>query len=129
MKWDIRNIQDWGPDKHEPGALIPEAGNARYYKTGGWRAERPVRDEETCTQCLFCYFFCPDASVVVEDQKVVAFDYDHCKGCGICMVECPRTQSACTPNPNSRRRDHELRKYSGGHRKSGCGSSDETDKP
>src|SRR5665811_2062301 len=46
-------------------------------------------DEETCTQCLFCYFFCPDASVVVEDQKVVAFDYDHCKGCGICMVECP----------------------------------------
>ncbi|MCZ7664475.1 MAG: 4Fe-4S binding protein [Thermoleophilia bacterium] len=99
MKWDISDIKNWGPDRHEPGALIPEAGNAKYYKTGGWRTERPLRDDETCTQCLFCYFFCPDASVIAEGQKVVDFDYDHCKGCGICAVECP--VDAITMHPES----------------------------
>ncbi len=32
MKWDISDIKDWGPGKHEPGAVIPDAGNARSYK-------------------------------------------------------------------------------------------------
>ncbi len=99
MKWDISDIKNWGPDRHEPGAMIPEAGNAQYYKTGGWRTERPVRDDEVCTQCLFCYFFCPDASVIAEGQKVVDFDYDHCKGCGICAMECP--VDAITMHPES----------------------------
>lgn len=89
MKWDISDIQNWGPSRHNPGAVIPEAGNARYYRTGGWRTDRPVRDAEKCTQCLFCYFFCPDSSILIEDRKVVGFDYDHCKGCGICANQCP----------------------------------------
>lgn len=89
MTWDIKDIQKWSPEEHELGAVIPEAGNATLYKTGGWRSERPVRDEEKCTQCLFCYFYCPDTAVLVEDGKVVAFDYDHCKGCGVCATECP----------------------------------------
>lgn len=88
-KWDVSDIQQWPPEKHEAGAVIPEAGNAADYKTGGWRSERPVRDEAKCTQCLFCYFYCPDSAVIVEDKKVVAFDLDHCKGCGICATECP----------------------------------------
>lgn len=89
MTWDIKDIQTWPPEKHEVGAVIPEAGNATLYKTGGWRSERPIRDNEKCTQCLFCYFYCPDTAVIVEDGKVVAFDYDHCKGCGVCAAECP----------------------------------------
>lgn len=89
MTWDISNIQQWPPEKHEPGSVIPEPGNAVQYKTGSWRSERPVRDAEKCTQCLFCYFYCPDTSVIVEDGKVVGFDYDHCKGCGVCAQECP----------------------------------------
>jgi len=46
----------------------------------------------TCTLCGACWYFCPDASVVVSDkgpQKVV-FDMDFCKGCAICSVSCPR---------------------------------------
>jgi pyruvate ferredoxin oxidoreductase delta subunit len=89
MKWEIKDIQSWGPDRHELGATIPEAGNAKYYRTGSWRTQRPLRDDVKCTQCLFCYFFCPDSSVLVENQKVTDFDYEHCKGCGICAVECP----------------------------------------
>jgi len=46
----------------------------------------------TCTLCGACWYFCPDASVVVNKkgpQKVV-FDLDFCKGCAICSVSCPR---------------------------------------
>ncbi|HOF03595.1 MAG TPA: 4Fe-4S binding protein [Atribacterota bacterium] len=71
------------------GGLILEAGNAEQYKTGSWRSQRPVRDEQKCNHCLICWVFCPDSSIIVEDGKIKAIDYDHCKGCGICAVECP----------------------------------------
>ena len=45
----------------------------------------------TCTYCDNCYVFCPDISVVrKQGEKGYIFDYDHCKGCGICAEECPR---------------------------------------
>ncbi len=71
------------------GGLILEAGNSILYKTGGWRAFRPVRDEAKCTNCLFCWIFCPDSSIIVKDAKMVGFDLDHCKGCGVCAKQCP----------------------------------------
>jgi len=104
MKWDISDIKNWGPGKHEPGAVIPEAGNARLYRTGGWRTDRPVRDDEKCTQCLFCYFFCPDASVELEEGKVATFDLDHCKGCAICAEECPVDAITMHPEAEFRRK-------------------------
>ena len=104
MKWDISDIKNWGPGRHEPGAVIPEAGNAAYYQTGGWRTDRPVRDDEKCTQCLFCFFFCPDASVLLEEGKVADFDLDHCKGCGICAVECPVDAITMTSESELRRK-------------------------
>jgi pyruvate ferredoxin oxidoreductase delta subunit len=71
------------------GAIIPEAGNAASYNTGSWRAFRPQWIEENCIQCLFCWIYCPDSAVNVKDGKRGEFDYDHCKGCGICAMECP----------------------------------------
>lgn len=73
------------------GATIPEAGTAKRYRTGGWRSERPVWDAEKCSQCLQCYMFCPDSSIIVKDDKMVGIDLEHCKGCGICARECPRS--------------------------------------
>ncbi len=73
----------------EIGAIIPEAGNAAEYNTGSWRAYRPEWKEENCIQCLFCWIYCPDSSVIVKDGKRGEFDYEHCKGCGICAHECP----------------------------------------
>jgi pyruvate ferredoxin oxidoreductase delta subunit len=71
------------------GAVIPEPGNAMKYNTGSWRAFRPVWKPENCIQCLFCWIYCPDGAVKVKDGKREDFDYDHCKGCGICANECP----------------------------------------
>ncbi|MBI5601740.1 MAG: FAD-dependent oxidoreductase, partial [Deltaproteobacteria bacterium] len=44
-----------------------------------------------CNQCDNCRLFCPDLSVIREDTpQGRRIDYDYCKGCGICVVECPR---------------------------------------
>ena len=32
---------------------------------------------------------CPDSAVITEDGKMIGFDLEHCKGCGICAMECP----------------------------------------
>jgi pyruvate ferredoxin oxidoreductase delta subunit len=73
------------------GGLILEAGNAAEYATGNWRAFRPVRGEAGCSNCLLCWLYCPDSSVLVnaEQGTMVGFDLDHCKGCGICAAVCP----------------------------------------
>jgi len=71
------------------GGLIIHAGNSFEYETGDWRAERPVLDKEKCIDCLQCWIYCPDGSILVEDEKMAGFDYKHCKGCGICAHLCP----------------------------------------
>ena len=45
----------------------------------------------TCTECETCYTFCPEASIL-KGIKTLSHqvDYDFCKGCGICFIECPR---------------------------------------
>lgn len=42
-----------------------------------------------CDSCNNCRIFCPDVAVVFKDSLRV-IDLDYCKGCGICVVECPR---------------------------------------
>ncbi len=44
-----------------------------------------------CNQCDNCRLFCPDLAIV-RDQTPCgrSIDYDYCKGCGVCVVECPR---------------------------------------
>ncbi len=32
---------------------------------------------------------CPDVSIPVRDGMREDFDFDHCKGCGICASVCP----------------------------------------
>jgi 2-oxoacid:acceptor oxidoreductase delta subunit (pyruvate/2-ketoisovalerate family) len=87
--WDISDIEEWGPNRHELGAVIPEAGNSIYNETGSWRTFVPEIDVEKCIGCMLCYFYCPDAAIIVEGGKAVAVDLAHCKGCGICAHECP----------------------------------------
>jgi len=71
------------------GGKIVDAGNAREYETGSWRAMRPVVDLEKCINCLQCWVFCPESSVDVKHEELVGFNLTFCKGCGICAAICP----------------------------------------
>jgi NADPH-dependent glutamate synthase beta subunit-like oxidoreductase len=43
-----------------------------------------------CFECDNCYGVCPDNAVVKLGQgKRFRFNLDYCKGCGICVAECP----------------------------------------
>jgi 2-oxoacid:acceptor oxidoreductase delta subunit (pyruvate/2-ketoisovalerate family) len=43
-----------------------------------------------CFECDNCYGVCPDNAVIkLGPGKRFAIDYDYCKGCGICVQECP----------------------------------------
>ena len=43
-----------------------------------------------CFECDNCYGVCPDNAVIkLGPGKRFAFNYDYCKGCGICVQECP----------------------------------------
>ncbi|MEE9270260.1 MAG: NAD(P)-binding protein [Candidatus Krumholzibacteria bacterium] len=42
-----------------------------------------------CDGCDNCWVFCPDVAISREDG-VYTIDYDYCKGCLICVQECPR---------------------------------------
>jgi pyruvate ferredoxin oxidoreductase delta subunit len=71
------------------GAVVTEPGSSRKYKTGDWRAFKPVVEGDKCVNCLLCWVYCPDAAIV-RTEKGVEINYDYCKGCGICAKECPR---------------------------------------
>jgi pyruvate ferredoxin oxidoreductase delta subunit len=70
------------------GGILLEPGSAMKYKTGDWRAFKPIIDQGKCINCLLCWIFCPDAAIL-RKEKSVDVDYDYCKGCGICANECP----------------------------------------
>ncbi|MBL8432883.1 MAG: NAD(P)-binding protein [Dechloromonas sp.] len=43
-----------------------------------------------CFECDNCYGVCPDNAVIkLGPGKRFRFNYDYCKGCGMCVAECP----------------------------------------
>jgi 2-oxoacid:acceptor oxidoreductase delta subunit (pyruvate/2-ketoisovalerate family) len=45
----------------------------------------------TCFSCDNCYGVCPDNAVIKlgDPGSLYEIDYDYCKGCGMCVAECP----------------------------------------
>jgi len=59
-------------------------------RTGLWRTMRPVINYENCNRCAWiCGTYCPDGAIDVRDDGYPDIDYDHCKGCLICVAQCP----------------------------------------
>jgi NADPH-dependent glutamate synthase beta subunit-like oxidoreductase/Pyruvate/2-oxoacid:ferredoxin oxidoreductase delta subunit len=55
-----------------------------------WEAKRCFNCG-SCTDCGNCFIFCPDCSIKKDaDGHGYLVDLDYCKGCGICVQECPR---------------------------------------
>jgi formate dehydrogenase (NADP+) beta subunit len=47
-----------------------------------------------CIACDNCWTLCPDSAVLKTKEEALdgshyIFDYDYCKGCGLCAYECP----------------------------------------
>jgi len=59
-------------------------------RTGLWRTMRPVINYEKCSGCSWiCSTYCPDGAINVRADGYPDIDYDHCKGCLICVAQCP----------------------------------------
>lgn len=57
-----------------------------------------------CLACDNCWTFCPDNAVLktqelASDGSHYLFDYDYCKGCGVCATECPCGYIDMIPEP------------------------------
>ena len=73
----------------EIGAIAPEPGSARQYRTGDWRSQRPTYNFQRCIKCGLCYVFCPEGCIRENQDGCFEADLYYCKGCGICARECP----------------------------------------
>ena len=112
----LRGAKYAAPPKHEPATF--ERLNTWYYSDAP-KTVRPVLDivrrqstfdevvtglDESnalyearrclscgnCFECDNCYGVCPDNAVIkLGPGKRFQFNYDYCKGCGICAAECP----------------------------------------
>ena len=70
------------------GCVVEEPGNARGYKTGDWKSQKPIVDTEKCIKCGVCWVFCPDAAISKSPEGYYLPNLEYCKGCGICAREC-----------------------------------------
>lgn len=77
--------------KQQPviGGIITEPGSSLNYKTGDWRAFRPVIDEAKCIHCALCVLDCPENCISYDGKKRGKVDLNYCKGCGLCAKHCP----------------------------------------
>ena len=53
-----------------------------------------------CFECDTCYGVCPDNAVIkLGPGRRFEFNYDYCKGCGLCVAECPCGAIRMEPEP------------------------------
>ena len=75
-------------------------------KTGVWRTMRPVIDYELCHRCAWvCSTLCPDSAIQVRADGAPEIDYDHCKGCLICVTVCPPHAIRAVPEREAQAED------------------------
>jgi pyruvate ferredoxin oxidoreductase gamma subunit len=76
---------------------IHAVANSVEVRTGLWRLLRPVVDAERCHGCWWiCSSQCPDGVIAVVDGRP-QIDYEHCKGCMVCVSVCPHHAIEAVP--------------------------------
>jgi pyruvate ferredoxin oxidoreductase gamma subunit len=85
---------DWVDLPLEPARLsapdIHATATSVQVRTGLWRTMRPVIDHDRCHRCTWvCSTLCPDGAIAVDAAGSPRIDYDHCKGCLVCVAVCP----------------------------------------
>jgi 2-oxoacid:acceptor oxidoreductase delta subunit (pyruvate/2-ketoisovalerate family) len=72
------------------GMIIVNKQNQGGRFVANWRTEFPLIDYDTCTACMLCEMYCPEAAIVKGVDGKPSIDLRFCKGCGICANECPQ---------------------------------------
>jgi len=84
---------------------IHASANSVEVRTGLWRTLRPVIDYERCNNCWWvCSTFCPDGAIKVSGQTP-EIDYNHCKGCMVCVAQCPPHAIEAIPEQLAQQQD------------------------
>ena len=56
-----------------------------------------------CHRCSWiCSTACPDGVVLVDAEGAPDIDYEHCKGCLVCLAQCPPHAIAALPEEEAR---------------------------
>jgi pyruvate ferredoxin oxidoreductase gamma subunit len=77
-------------------------------RTGLWRTMRPIIDHEKCRKCTWvCGSYCPDGVITIGSDGFPLIDYEHCKGCMICLVQCPTHAIFAVAEAEAERTDRE----------------------
>jgi pyruvate ferredoxin oxidoreductase gamma subunit len=77
-------------DARAAAPSIHAAATSVEVRTGLWRTLRPVIDYARCSGCWWvCSTYCPDGAIKVTADQLPDIDYDHCKGCMVCVAVCP----------------------------------------
>lgn len=101
---------DWVTLDFEPADVsaptIHAGATSVEVRTGLWRTMRPVIDRESCHRCNWmCALPCPDNAIEVDDEGYPHVDLDHCKGCMICVAQCPFHVISAIPEHEGREAD------------------------
>uniref|UniRef100_A0A7C3V5K6 4Fe-4S ferredoxin-type domain-containing protein n=1 Tax=Desulfobacca acetoxidans TaxID=60893 RepID=A0A7C3V5K6_9BACT len=77
-------------DAEVSAPVIHAPATSEQVPTGLWRTVRPVVDYRRCRRCAWiCSTLCPDSTITVNAEGYPEIDYEHCKGCLICLSSCP----------------------------------------
>ncbi|MCG3189160.1 MAG: NADPH-Fe(3+) oxidoreductase subunit beta [Burkholderiaceae bacterium] len=84
-----------GAERNEAATAAPEQRLQGFGEVQRALTAQQAHDETqrcfscgTCTHCDNCYYYCPDIAIEKTDVGY-AVKYDYCKGCGLCVEECP----------------------------------------
>jgi NADPH-dependent glutamate synthase beta subunit-like oxidoreductase/NAD-dependent dihydropyrimidine dehydrogenase PreA subunit len=75
-------------DRHQHADRLSASGEVNFGLPGPQEAERCFSCGR-CTRCDTCLHYCPEG-IIRREGDGYAIDGRYCKGCGMCVAECPR---------------------------------------
>jgi Pyruvate/2-oxoacid:ferredoxin oxidoreductase delta subunit len=96
-----REMMNFAYFTHEPGRhdrwSAPGNGSAAIVEANlGLAPEEALAEAKrclncgVCNDCEVCLIVCPDVAIHRHSEHGFSLSYKYCKGCGLCVQECPR---------------------------------------